>query len=193
MIPKILVLPGSNRSGAFSAALAAAAALELAQQGADVSRISLIDYPLPIVDEDLKAQSGIPDNAMKLGRLIAAHHGVFMCCPEYNSSIPPLLKNMIDWVSLISRDDDRPFKPWSGRYVALGSSSNGRFAGIRGLNHVRTVMMSVGTQIISEQCSVSDAANAFEADGRLRDERTQTMLAKTCKSLITHCAMMSGR
>ncbi|MDF1610424.1 NAD(P)H-dependent oxidoreductase [Hoeflea sp. YIM 152468] len=193
MIPKILVFPGSNRSGAFSAALAAAAAYELAQQGADVTRISLSDYPLPIVDEDLKAQSGIPDNAMKLGRLIAAHHGVFMCCPEYNASIPPLLKNMIDWVSLISKDDDRPFKPWSGRYVALGSSSNGKFGGIRCLNHVRTVMMNVGTQIISEQCSVSGAAEAFEADGRLKDERTQAMLAKTCNALIAHCMMMSGR
>lgn len=193
MIPKILVLPGSNRSGAFSAALAASAALELAQQGADVTRISLIDYPLPIVDEDLKTQSGIPDNAMKLGRLIAAHHGVFLCSPEYNASIPPLLKNMIDWVSLISKDGERELKPWSGHYVALGSSSNGKFAGIRGLNHLRTVMINVGTQVVSEQCSVGGAADAFEADGRLKDERTQAMLAKTCKSLILHCTMMIGR
>lgn len=193
MIPRILVVPGSNRSGSFNASLAAAASVELASQGADVTRISLADYPLPIVDEDLKNQSGIPDNAMKLGRLIAAQDGVFLCCPEYNSSIPPLLKNMIDWVSLISRDGDRPFKPWAGRYVALGSASNGKFAGIRGLNHVRTVMMNVGTQVISEQCSVGGAADAFDEDGRLKDDRTNSMLAAACKSLIAHCVMMNSR
>lgn len=193
MTLKILVLPGSNRSGSFNAALAAAAAVELAQQGADVTRISLIDYPLPIVDENLKNESGIPDNAMKLGRLIAANQGVFLCCPEYNTSIAPLLKNMIDWVSLIARDGDRPFKPWSGRYVALGSASDGRYAGARGLYHVRSVMMNVGTQVISEQCSIAGAADAFEADGRIKDERTRAALAKTCRSLIEHCAMMGVR
>ena len=189
MIPKILVIPGSNRSGSFNVSLAAAASVELARQGADVTRVSLIDYPLPLVDEDLKNRSGVPDNAVRLGRLIAAQDGVFLCCPEYNSSIPPLLKNMIDWVSLVSRDGDRPLKPWSGRYVALGSASNGRFAGIRGLYHVRSVMMNVGAQVISEQCSVGGAADAFDEDGRLKDERTAMMLSGTCKSLISHCML----
>lgn len=193
MIPKILVIPGSNRSGSFNAALAAAASVELARQGADVTRISLIDYPLPIVDQDLKNRSGIPDNAIKLGRLIAAHDGVFLCSPEYNSSISPLVKNMIDWISLIAKDGDRPFKPWSGRYVALGSASDGKFAGIRGLYHVRSVMMNVGTQVISEQCSVGLAADAFDEDGRIKDERTNTLLSKACRSLIMHCTMMNGR
>ena len=192
MTPKILVLPGSNRNGSFNASLAAAASVELAVQGADVSRISLVDYPLPLVDENLKNENGIPENAMKLGRLIAAHHGVFLCCPEYNSSIPPLLKNMIDWVSLVTKDGDRTFKPWAGRYVALGSASNGKLGGIRGLYHVRSVMVNVGTQVISEQCAVSAAADAFGADGRIKDERTGAMLTNTCKSLIRHCAMMSA-
>ena len=192
MTPRILVLPGSNRNGSFNAALAAAASLELAGQGADVSRISLADYPLPLVDENLKNETGVPENAVKLGHLIAAHSGVFLCCPEYNSSIPPLLKNMIDWVSLITRDGDQAFKPWQGRYVALGSASNGKLGGIRGLYHVRSVMVNVGTQVISEQCAVSGAADAFEADGRLKDERTQAMLTTTCKSLIRHCAMMTA-
>lgn len=192
MPPRILVIPGSNRTGSFNAALAAAVSVELAQQGADVSRISLIDYPLPIVDENLRNESGIPENAMKLGRQIASHDGVFLCCPEYNSSIPPLLKNMIDWVSLISRDGDRPFKPWAGRYVALGSASNGKFAGIRGLYHVRSVMMNVGTQVISEQCSVSAAATAFDGSGNLKDERSQSILSSTCRSLLTHCAMATS-
>lgn len=191
MTSRILVLPGSNRAGSFNAALAAAVSVELAQQGADVTRVSLTDYPLPLVDEDLKNESGIPENAMKLGRLIAAQHGVFLCCPEYNSSIPPLLKNMIDWVSLISKDGDKPLKPWAGRYVALGSASNGTFAGIRGLYHVRSVMMNVGAQVITQQCSVGGAASAFDESGSLTDERTNAMLVGACRSLITHCTLAS--
>ncbi|PWW00475.1 NAD(P)H-dependent FMN reductase [Hoeflea marina] len=193
MPARILVFPGSNRTGSFNAKLAAAVSVELANQGADVTRISLADYPLPLVDEDLKAENGIPDNAMRLGRVIAAHDGVFMCCPEYNSSIPPLLKNTIDWVSLISRDGDRPFKPWADRFVALGSASDGKFAGIRGLYHVRSVMMNVGAQVISEQCSVSFGESAFDADGRIIDPVTTARLKKACRSLIEFCAVMSRR
>ena len=59
MNPKILVFAGSNRIGAYSGKLAALAALELAKAGADVTRIALLDYPLPIIDEDLEKQHGI--------------------------------------------------------------------------------------------------------------------------------------
>ena len=97
MQPRILVFAGSVRTGAYSGKVADAAMKELAVQGADTTRISLIDYPLPIMDEDLEARDGIPDNAMKLGRLFAAHDGLLIASPEYNSSIPPLLKNTLDW------------------------------------------------------------------------------------------------
>ena len=130
---------------------------------------------------------------MKLGRMIAAHDGLFIASPEYNASIAPLLKNAIDWVSLIARDGEKPFKAWNGRYIALGSASNGRLGGIRSLNHLRSVMMAVGTQIITEQCSVSDAAAAFDEDGRLTDERTAGILNRTCKSLIDHCKRHGSR
>ncbi|MDF1779402.1 MAG: NAD(P)H-dependent oxidoreductase [Rhizobiaceae bacterium] len=193
MTPSILVVAGSTRSGSINGKLADAAQLALAQFGGDVTRISLLDYPLPLVNEDLKKQKGIPENAMKLGRMIAAHDGLFIASPEYNASIAPLLKNAIDWVSLIARDGEKPFKAWNGRYIALGSASNGRLGGIRSLNHLRSVMMAVGTQIITEQCSVSDAAAAFDEDGRLTDERTAGILNRTCKSLIDHCKRHGSR
>ena len=191
MPARVLVFSGSNRTGSYNTKLAAAVSVELANQNADVTRISLADYPLPIVDADLKARDGVPENAMRLGRVIAAHDGVFMCCPEYNSSIPPLLKNTIDWVSLISRDGDRPFKPWADRFVALGSASDGKFAGIRGLYHVRSVMMNVGAQVISEQCSLSYGESAFDEDGRIIDPATTARLQKTCRSLINFCAVIN--
>ncbi len=67
--------------------------------GGEVSVIDLKDYPLPLFDQDLEQVQGPPKNAMKLKELFLSHQGFILACPEYNSSITPLLKNTIDWVS----------------------------------------------------------------------------------------------
>ena len=187
MSPKILVIAGSVKPGSVNAKLADAAQLTLAQLGADVTRVSLLDYPLPLVDERLKSEKGIPENALQLGRMIAAQDGLFLASPEYNASVTPLMKNMIDWVSLISSDGDAVLKPWQDRYVTLGAASPGRLGGIRSLSHLRAVMVSVGAQVLSQQVSVSGARDAFETDGTLKDERTASMLMRACTSLSDHC------
>ena len=144
MIPRILVFAGSIRSGAYSGKTADAAQKELAVQGADVTRISLADYPLPIMDEDLEKEKGIPENAVKLARLFVAHDALLIATPEYNSSLPPLLKNTIDWVSRVHRDGGRPLKPYAGKVVGLCSSSDGHFAGVRCIIHLRGSTGSTG-------------------------------------------------
>ncbi|HEY5278449.1 MAG TPA: NAD(P)H-dependent oxidoreductase, partial [Pseudolabrys sp.] len=85
--PKILVLPGSLRTGSHNVRLAALATKELTLLDADVTRISLADYPLPLYDADLDARGGQPDNAVKLKHMISAHHGVFIASPEYSASV----------------------------------------------------------------------------------------------------------
>lgn len=193
MLPKILVFAGSNRTGAYSGQVANVAVRTLVELGADVTQIALIDYPLPIMDQDLENEKGVPENAMKLGRLFAAHDGILIASPEYNSSIPPLLKNTIDWVSRISKDGDRPFKPYAGKVIALCSSSEGNFGGARGLYHLRSVLMNVGTQIITEQCSVIHAHQAFAEDGSFKDERTSKSMQRVCQSLIDHTRFAISR
>lgn len=187
MNPKILVFAGSNRSGAFSGKLAATAALELGKAGADVTRIALFDYPLPIMDEDLEREKGIPDNAYRLARMFAAHDGMLICSPEYNASIPPLLKNTLDWVSRISKDNGKSLKPYQGKIAALCSSSDGAFAGIRGLVHLRAVAMNIGMTVISEQCSISKASEAFDDSGQLKDAKSQAALVKVATVLTQMC------
>ena len=78
---KILVFAGSLRTGAYSDKTADAAMKELALQGAEVTRISLADYPLPIMDQDLEKEKGVPENAVRLARLIAGHDGVLIATP----------------------------------------------------------------------------------------------------------------
>ena len=192
MNAKILVFAGSIRTGAYSGKTADAAMKELALQGADVTRISLADYPLPIVDEDMLAEKGVPENAMKLGRQIAAHDAFLIASPEYNSSIPPLLKNTIDWVSLIRKDGGRPFKPYAGKIAALCSSSDGNFAGVRGLYHLRAVLMNCHVEIISPQCSVARAQEAFDEAGQFKEERLRHMMETVVRTLIERARMMSS-
>jgi len=86
---KILVIPGSLRSGSLNAKLAAAAAYEFAQAGVEVTRISLGDFPLPIYDGDLQTRSGVPKHAINLKRMIGAHHGVRIVSePSFDGPCP---------------------------------------------------------------------------------------------------------
>lgn len=193
MTPKILVFAGSVRTGAFSARTADAAMKELALQGVEVTRISLADYPLPIMDQDLEDEQGIPENAMKLGRLVAAHDGMLIASPEYNSSIPPLLKNALDWISRIRKDAGKPFWPYRGKATALCSSSSGPYAGLYAIEHLRQVLMKCRVEIVTPQCTVAHASEAFREDGRLKDDRAHANMERVCAALIERAAMLSER
>ena len=120
---KILVIPGSLRTGSLNAKLAAVAAHEFAQAGAEVTRISLVDFPLPIYDGDLQAKSGVPKHAVNLKRMIGAHHGVLIVTPEYNSSVPPLVKNTIDWVSRVQDAHETRGQVFRERAFAIAAAS----------------------------------------------------------------------
>jgi NAD(P)H-dependent FMN reductase len=193
VVPKILVFAGSIRTGAYSGKTADAAQKELAMQGAEVTRISLADYPLPIMDQDLEEEKGIPENAFKLARLIAAHDAVLICTPEYSGSMPPLLKNTIDWVSRINRDNGRPLNPYPGKVVGICSSSDGHFAGIRSANHLRAVLSHIQMEVIAPQVSVPRGAEAFAEDGSFKEERLRKGMTRLCRTLIEHARMLSTR
>lgn len=190
---RILVFAGSNRTGAYSGRTADAAMKALALQGAEVTRIALIDYPLPIMDEDLEREKGVPENAMRLARHIMAHDGMLIASPEYNSSIPPLLKNTLDWISRVRRDAGRPVKPFAGKVAGLCSSSDGNFAGIRGLYHLRSVLMNCGVEVITPQCSVAQAKTAFDEDGEFREERLRHQMENVARTLVERASMLSTR
>lgn len=193
MTARILVFAGSVRAGAYSGRTADAAMKELALQGADVTRISLGDYALPIMDEDLEKAEGIPENALKLARLFVSHDGILIATPEYNGSMPPLLKNAIDWISRVRHDGDRVLRPLPGRVVAICSSSNGHFAGIRSAAHLRAVLAHIQMEVIAPQCSVPNGADAFDDDGAFREERLRKSMTRLCATLIERAEMLSPR
>jgi len=193
MPAKILVFAGSTRSGAYSGKVADCAQKELAIQGADVTRISLVDYPLPIMNEDLQEQEGIPQNAVKLARLFDAHDALMICTPEYNGGMPPLVKNTIDWVSRVSKDGAKTLKPYSGKVVGICSSSDGHFAGIRSAAQLRAVLAHLQMEVIAPQVSVPNAGQAFDDNGEFKEERLRKGMTRACSTLIEYAKLHSRR
>lgn len=184
-VPKILVFAGSIRSASFNARLAALATKELTLAEADVTRISLADYPMPIYDGDLEAQSGPPENAVKLKRMMMTHRGVFIASPEYNASVTPLLKNALDWVSRVREANEQPLAAYKNRVFALGGASNGTLGAYRSLMALRQVLeLGCGATVLPEQIAVREAASAFDNHDNLRDARSARLLKTVAARLI---------
>ena len=183
--PKILVLAGSIRTGSFNARLAALAAKELALAEADVTLISLADFPMPLYDGDLEAASGPPENAYKLKRLMCLQQGVFIASPEYNASITPLLKNALDWVSRVREGREPPLAAYKGRAFALGAASNGTYGGMRSLLALRHVLeLGCGALVLPEQIAVRGAAQAFDDMDEFKDEAMAALLRRVVARLV---------
>ena len=183
--PRILVFAGSIRMGSFNARLAALAAKELTIADADVSLISLTDFPLPLYDGNLEQLNGPPANAVKLKRLFGAHQGVFIASPEYNASITPLLKNTIDWVSRVRDTRDPPLAAFKNRVFALGAASNGAYGGMRSLMALRQILeLGCGALVIPEQVAVREAASAFDEMDNLKDGRSAKALTGVTTRLL---------
>src|ERR1700726_2811776 len=165
---KILVIPGSLRTGSHNPKLAAAAAYEFAQADAEVTRLSLGDFPLPIYDGDLQTKSGVPKNAVNLKRMIAAHHGVLLVTPEYNSSVPPLLKNAIDWVTRVQDPHETRGQVFRERPFAIASASQSRLGGTRALAALRLILGACQAMVVPNQLALSFADQAYDEMDKLK-------------------------
>jgi NAD(P)H-dependent FMN reductase len=191
--PKILVIPGSLRTGSHNSRLAALATKEFVLADADVTRISLADYPLPIYDADVAASSGPPLNAVKLKQLVGAHRGIFIASPEYNASITPLVKNTIDWISVVRERDEPQLAVFQNRAFALGGASPGRSGAMQSLLALRQVL-AVGCRalVVPEQVTIPNAAEAFDDMDQLKDARAATQLRLVVRKLIEYARLMGS-
>lgn len=187
--PKILVLPGSNRPGSYNVKLAALVAKELTLLDADVTRISLQDYPLPLYDPELEVRTGQPPNAITLKQMIMAHHGVFIASPEYSASVTPLLKNAIDWVSRVRDRGDPLYAAFKGRVFAVGSVSPEPDGGVHALTALRQILeIGCGALVLPEQVVIQNADQAFDVTDNISDLRIANLL----RAQLTRLVEMAG-
>jgi NAD(P)H-dependent FMN reductase len=163
-------MAGSTRRESYNRKLAAEAAKSLARLGADVTHVELSDYPMPLFNQDLEAAEGLPPAATRLQDLMVEQDGLLLACPEYNSSLTPLLKNTIDWVSR-ANGERRALAAFQGKAAALVSASSGALGGLRGLRHVREILGNIGVIVMPGQLALSRADTAFDSQGVLEEDK----------------------
>ena len=164
----VLGIAGSLRKGSYNAALLAAAG-ELLPDGMTLERFDLA--PLPIFNEDLEAER-FPGPVGHFHERIAAADALLIVTPEYNHSIPGVLKNAIDWAS-------RPPKksPLNDKPVAVLGAATGTLGTVRAQVHLRVVCAYLNMHLLNKpEVYVGHAREKFDASGRLVDEETRRLV-----------------
>jgi NAD(P)H-dependent FMN reductase len=168
--PKILALGGSLRRASYNQLLASEVAVGAVAAGAEVTVISLRDFPMPLFDEDLESESGKPEAARRLKELFASHDGLIIASPEYNSSITAALKNAIDWVSRGDSKGEKTLSALAGKTAVICAASPGALGGLRGLVHLRSILGNIGITVLPDQIAIGSAYEAFDGEGHLKGE-----------------------
>lgn len=171
----VLVFAGSTRVDSLNRKLALVAAQAARDLGAQTTHVELHDYSLPIYDGDHESQVGTPANALALRALLKRHAVWLIASPEYNSSISPLLKNVIDWASRPTGGENY-LACFKDRVVLTMSSSPGSSGGARGLPHLCQVLTHLGARVLDESFTVPRGPTAFDTEGRLVDVDQQRRL-----------------
>jgi NAD(P)H-dependent FMN reductase len=181
---KLLFLAGSARKDSLNKQLAREAFSIATDLSAIATYIDLKDFPMPIYDGDLETESGLPENAKKLKNLFCEHNGFFISSPEYNSSVPALLKNSLDWISRPSSPGESSLIAFKGKVCTLAAASPGGLGGLRGLVTLRMMLGNIGVFVTPTQIAVPFADNAFNSDGHLKDTKQKEGLTSVVREFI---------
>ncbi|NMM79065.1 NADPH-dependent FMN reductase [Acidovorax sp. SRB_24] len=175
----IIGLSGSLRAGSYNTALLRAAA-SLMPAGAKLDIATL--HGIPLYDGDDEAQSGIPLAVQQLKERIVASDGLLLVTPEYNNSMPGVLKNGIDWLSRPGSDIPRVF---GNRPVAVMGASPGGFGTILAQNAWLPVLRTLGTRPwFGARLMVSRAGQVFNESGEMTDEKMKSQLQQFLQGFV---------
>ena len=177
---RVLGISGSLRRGSHNTSLLRAAATALPPAASlDLYR-GLAE--IPPYSEDAEALEE-PAAAARLKQALRAADAVLFATPEYNHSIPGQLKNAIDWVS-------RPVagNPLAGKPVAVVGASTGTFGAVWAQADLRRVLGALRARVVDRELPVPYAAEAFAADGSLRDRETAAELAALLADLAAEAS-----
>ena len=171
---RVLGISGSLRSGSFNTAVLRAA-VELAPEGMTIETADI--RGIPLYDEDVRAK-GLPDSVQQFRASIAAADALLIVTPEYNFSIPGVLKNAIDWASR------PPSQPFAGKPLAIMGASAGMSGTMRAQYHLRQVAVFLDMHPLNKpEVFVRSAKELIDADGRFIDETSRRIIAEQLVAL----------
>jgi chromate reductase, NAD(P)H dehydrogenase (quinone) len=183
---RVLAIPGSLRAGSYNAALARAAC-ELAPAGVDVELWEELGQ-VPPYDQDLDEPGSAPPDAV--GRLrdrIESADALLVVTPEYNGSIPGVLKNAIDWASALHRGSS-----FRNKTVAVAGASTGQFGALWAQMELRKVLGIAGARVIEGELPVAQAHERFDEDGKLIDEKVAERIRAHLDALVLEAAPVAA-
>ncbi|HZP10357.1 NAD(P)H-dependent oxidoreductase [Methyloceanibacter sp.] len=187
---RLLFFAGATREGSYNKKLARLGQHIAEANGIEAVFVDLRDYPMPIYDGDLEAREGPPERAREFKALLCEFDGVFIASPEYNSSVTPLLKNTLDWVSRVREKGETGLEVFKSRVFAISGASPGYYGAMRSLLTLRQILtIGLGALVIPEQIAVPRAMDAFDADGSLKDKAQQEL----CKSVVEALAVAARK
>jgi NAD(P)H-dependent FMN reductase len=178
--PKTAVtLCGSLRTGSINEVLRRHMSRKLREAGVDVTDLDLRDFELPIFNQDIEDAGNTPEAARRLADIFRTTDIVFIATPEYNGGVPPLVVNMLAWVS---RQKPSPFKHaiWG-----IGGVSDGKYATIFSLSHLRDSLSKVGTLLAPTLLGIGPYQDTFDADGNPTEAGIQWKVGQVVREL-TH-------
>jgi chromate reductase len=179
----VLGIAGSLRKASFNKA-ALRAAQELAPPGMTIETFDLA--PIPIYNDDVRL-AGYPPPVQEFRERIRTADAVLIVTPEYNHSIPGVLKNAIDWAS---RPPDQPF---NDKPIGLMSASPGALGGVRAQMHLRQCFVFLNAPVMGPpEVLIGNAASRFDAEGRLTDETTREFVRKLLEGLAAWTKRLRG-
>jgi chromate reductase, NAD(P)H dehydrogenase (quinone) len=173
-VVKVLGICGSLRKGSFNRAVLRAAA-ELLPEGTTLTVADIA--AIPLYNEDVR-QAGFPPPVQSVRETIAAADALLFATPEYNYSMPGVLKNAIDWAS---RPPDQPF---NGKPVAIMGATSGLWGTSRAQYHLRQSCVFLNMLPINKpEVLIAQAPTKFDAEGRLTDQPTRDLIAQLLVAL----------
>jgi len=169
---KVLAFAGSTRAESFNKKLIEEVAGIARQMGAKVTVIDLKDFSMPFYNADEEAKHGMPENAKRLREHMRQADAIFIATPEYNASLPALLKNTLDWTSRSEKGGSAKGDVFKDKIFVLMSASPGKRGGKRALDHLEFILRDIGATNVSAAISIPEAHLYFA------DEKRDTLAEK---------------
>jgi NAD(P)H-dependent FMN reductase len=181
--PKILAFAGSLREKSYNKRVLKVAIEGAKNAGAEVTFVDLKDYPMPLYNADLQDTQGFPPIAAAFQRLLLEHDGLLIASPEYNASLPAVLKNAIDWASR-ANGNLKLGECFKGKVAAIMTASPGAFGGIRCLAHLRDVLTILLVNTLPSEIAVAKVGGIFDGDSNeITDDNVRVILEDLGESL----------
>jgi len=190
--PRVLLFSGSTRKASTNKKLIHEAARIAESEGATVQVIDLGIAPIPYYDGDIESEFGMPQSARELREALMESQVVIISTPNYNASIPGILKNALDWTSR-SLEGKFSREAFDGKTFVLFSASTSKSGGKSGCEHLKAIIEKLNGSVFSETLAVGRAHEAFDEEGRLKDPKMEAKLKKILSEAIGKKSIIQER